>query len=326
MTEIPDLRPAWDLFPIENYMRYRSGMNVVNRSSLPIMASRGCPHSCTFCTSPQMWGYRYVVRTPEEIVREMEYFHRRYGNEHIVFTDLSMTIKRDWTIALARAIIDSDLKITWHFGPGTRTELMDVEVITLLKKSGLLKLSFVSESGSDETLKKIKKRVNLKRMFDSMRMAVRLGVSSRTTFIYGLPGQTFREALGSLWFAIKLACIGFDEVTITFFMPYPGSELHAELLKSGRIPDKISDPEGYERFLDSLDLHNLSSQTWGELSAGTLKAFFVLTHSAFLGLSFLLHPRKLVRIYRNLRQSRPVTNFEGILYNRFRKLAWPTSP
>ena len=307
--------PAWDLFPIEAYMRFRSGMSIVNRATLPIMASRGCPYACTFCTSPQMWGTQYLVRDPDEIVREMRHFHERYANDHFVFIDLATTIKRDWTIQLGQAIVDSHLKIGWHFGPGTRTEVMDAETIPLLQRAGLVKMGFASESGSEETLKKVHKRTNLARMLEAMRVTVKLRLPARTTFIFGFPGQSLRECVASLIFALRLAWIGFDEVTVLFFTPYPGSELHQELVRRRAIPDKVAEPARYEKFLEALDLHNLATRTWGERSALTLQAFYLATHGGFLVLSLLLHPRKLLRAFRNIRRRRPVTNFEGLIFN-----------
>ena len=47
--------PAWDLIPVENYMKEGHGFGVNRGRSMPIIATRGCPYRCTFCSSPSMW-------------------------------------------------------------------------------------------------------------------------------------------------------------------------------------------------------------------------------------------------------------------------------
>ena len=49
-------RPAWDLVPIESYLSAGAMTGVNFGRSMPILASRGCPYQCTFCSSPAMWG------------------------------------------------------------------------------------------------------------------------------------------------------------------------------------------------------------------------------------------------------------------------------
>jgi anaerobic magnesium-protoporphyrin IX monomethyl ester cyclase len=70
IEEIP--LPAWDLFPVESYNDHKIKWGVTERKSLPLMATRGCPYDCTFCSSPQMWGKRYSMRTAKHVADEME--------------------------------------------------------------------------------------------------------------------------------------------------------------------------------------------------------------------------------------------------------------
>jgi len=58
-------RPAWDLFPIERYIAGQFNHGVVRGRTMPILASRGCPYQCTFCSSPAMWTTKWSARRPE---------------------------------------------------------------------------------------------------------------------------------------------------------------------------------------------------------------------------------------------------------------------
>ena len=71
-------RPAWDLFPMDAYFRYRSFLGVDRGRSMPILATRGCPYECSFCSAPNMWTTRYHVREPVEIVDEIQSYVESY--------------------------------------------------------------------------------------------------------------------------------------------------------------------------------------------------------------------------------------------------------
>ncbi|SVD20131.1 uncharacterized protein METZ01_LOCUS372985, partial [marine metagenome] len=66
IEEIP--RPAWHLLPIEKYLDGEHSNHVNSGRSIPMLATRGCPYQCTFCSSPGMWTTRYYTRPPEDVV------------------------------------------------------------------------------------------------------------------------------------------------------------------------------------------------------------------------------------------------------------------
>ena len=66
-------RPAWHLLKPENYFIDNFAFGLSGGRNMPILATRGCPYQCTFCSSPSMWTTRYIMRKPEEIVDEIEW-------------------------------------------------------------------------------------------------------------------------------------------------------------------------------------------------------------------------------------------------------------
>ena len=46
---------------------------------MPIMASRGCPYQCTFCSNAHMWTTRYILRDIDDLVGEIKSYQKRYG-------------------------------------------------------------------------------------------------------------------------------------------------------------------------------------------------------------------------------------------------------
>ena len=162
-------QPAWHLVPIANYLDQELGYGVNRGRSMPIVATRGCPYQCTFCSSPTMWTTRWLARRPELVIEEIHEYMNRYDATNIDFYDLTAIIKKEWISEFCGQVLDRGMKFTWQLPSGTRSEAIDEEVSQLLYESGCRNLSYAPESGSEERLKEIKKKVDLKRMIVSMR-------------------------------------------------------------------------------------------------------------------------------------------------------------
>lgn len=64
--------PDWEGFPLSNYFKGHHGFGVTLGSrSMPILASRGCPYECTFCSSPLMWTTLWKSRNPQDVFDEI---------------------------------------------------------------------------------------------------------------------------------------------------------------------------------------------------------------------------------------------------------------
>jgi len=168
--------PAWDIMPIGNYMDRGLGHGITNQRSMPLLASRGCPYQCTFCSSPQMWTTRWVARTPKLVVDEMEMYIRAYNAENFDLYDLTAIIKKDWILAFAQEIIRRGLNIQYELPSGTRSEAIDRDVVEALRKSGCRQMNYAPETGSPERLLAIKKKVKIPRLLDSLENAVNGGL------------------------------------------------------------------------------------------------------------------------------------------------------
>src|ERR1700730_946713 len=214
--------PDWDSFPIEEYIA-RHQINGANMGrSMPLLATRGCPFQCTFCSNPGMWTQRWIPREPRLVADEMELYVRKYRVTNFDFQDLTSIIKRQWIIDFCRELIARDLRITWQMPSGTRADVFDAEVADLLYRSGCRALAFAPESGSPEILEKIKKRVNLDHMMEAMRIAVRRGFRLSCFIVVGFPDDTPATLHKSLQLVRKMAVLGVQDVAVSKFVPYPG--------------------------------------------------------------------------------------------------------
>ena len=64
--------PAWDLMPMENYLSRGLNYHIQRGRTIPILATRGCPYRCSFCSNPAMWCNFWGPRDPAKVVGEIE--------------------------------------------------------------------------------------------------------------------------------------------------------------------------------------------------------------------------------------------------------------
>ena len=200
--------PAWHLLPIEEYLDRHLGFGVDRGRSMPVLASRGCPYQCTFCSSPAMWTTRWNVRSVDDLLAELVHYQQVYRVDNFDFYDLTAIVKKSWIKEFCHTILDRRLKFTWQLPSGTRSEAIDAEVAPLLYAAGCRNLSYSPESGSPAVLKRIKKRIEPERMLDSMSASLRAGINVKCNIMLGFPGETWREAGQSLRFIARMAWRG----------------------------------------------------------------------------------------------------------------------
>lgn len=305
-------RPAWDLLPINNYLDQGVMSGIDFGRSMPIMASRGCPYRCTFCSNLDMWGTLWRARTPEDVLDEMKDYMARYQVTNFDFCDLTAIVKRDWIVRFCNLIIDQGLNITWQFPSGTRSEALDAEVTRLLYQSGCAFITYAPESGSDEMLERIKKKVDKGKMLASMRGAVQNGLNVKASFILGFPTETFSHVLGSYGFIVQLALAGIRDVSVFPFSPYPGSALFDLLIERGDI--ELNDEYFRSLVKGTAAIPGEDSRCYSEnYSVRMLRYYCLFGVGLFYATSFALRPLRLVQLARNLYLDRPATRLERAL-------------
>lgn len=293
LEQIP--RPAWHLFPLEEYLSRGLGHGVNRGRSIPMLATRGCPFQCTFCSSPAMWTTRYMTRSPADVVDEIEAHIAAYAISNVDFEDLTLVIKRSWILEFCRELERRNVRITYQLPSGTRSEALDREVLQALSRTGCRNITYAPESGSLRTLEHTKKKVHLDRMLDSMRVAAELGMIVKVNMIIGFPFEERRDIWDTLRFCMELAKVGVDDIPLYMFVPYPGSELYDELRSKGAIGEMNND---YFAALGFMDVSRTPS--FCAISSTELKLYRTLGMIAAMALAYLAHPSRLSRTLRNL--------------------------
>lgn len=278
--------PDWEIFPVEAYIDYASPHGAVRGRSMPMLATRGCPYQCTFCSSPQMWTTAWRARDAKLVIDEMVGLNERYAATDFHFEDLTAVVKRTWIVDFCKQLIDRGLRFTWQLPSGTRSEAIDEEVAGLMVRAGCRNFSYSIESGSVETLKIIKKRIHLDKVHESSRAAMRAGIRLQVNFILGFPHETWRHVLDTYKEMARCAWIGFHEFNCCAFSPLPNTEAFFELQETRGL--KATDDYYYGLFgyMDITDYRSWHPR-WGHKR---LRAMIYLAYAIFYGLNYTFRP------------------------------------
>jgi anaerobic magnesium-protoporphyrin IX monomethyl ester cyclase len=321
LQEVEDVpMPAWEYFPLDAYQKHGISYGVTRGvRSLPLMATRGCPYSCTFCSSPLMWTTRYYMRSPEHVVDEISYLKENFGITNFDFFDLTAIIKKDWIVRFAQALITRDLDITWQIPAGTRSEAIDREVAQYLYKSGCKNITYAPESGSPEILKAIKKKVTLSKMFQSIRYSYEEKLSIKINIIIGFPEEHHRHIWQTIWLLIKSSWYGVHDIAPGLFSPYPGSELFNRSVKNGEI-DVNSDDYFLSIFYAESFFDNRVYNH--HMHRYTLRFYLILYIVAFYSSNYLFRPQRLFYLMRNVITEKAQTRTEKALSDMLKRKAY----
>tara|TARA_Y100000590_G_scaffold114567_1_gene130564 strand:- start:476 stop:2041 length:1566 start_codon:yes stop_codon:yes gene_type:complete len=304
------LWPAWDLFPLETYLANGFGYGVNSGRSMPMLISRGCPYQCTFCSSPQMWTTKWQARKPDCVLDEMEHYIKKYKAQNFDFYDLTTIVRKDWIMEFCQKLIDKNWNITWQMPAGTRSEALDDETLGLMVASGQRNISYAPESGSKETLQKIKKKIKIDRMKQSIKSALSKKMNVKLNLMMGFPHETHKDIFQTLKFIKDAAVLGVHDAYVACFAPYPGSELFDELQKSGKI-SKMDD----EYFLNLTSysdlLHSYSYSP--HLSNRMLTIYRLGGMLMFYIISFTLHPKRIFTLFSNVKNKKEESRLDMAL-------------
>jgi anaerobic magnesium-protoporphyrin IX monomethyl ester cyclase len=267
LDELPP--PAWHLFP--------------KATIYPVMPSRGCRFHCNFCA--RVMGNSLRVKSPQNMVREMETVYNLYHPEEFHFHDEAFTGNMEATHQFLDLLIASGLskKIRWR--AETRVDLVDYELLKKMKQAGCCWVGFGVESGNQAILKATKKGITLDQAEKAVAWAKKAGLMTGSYFILGHPYETKETIKETLDFAAKLNT---STVAFGIMVPYPGTE----------IASMVEGHEGNYRLLssrwsdygkqvgDALELTNISRRTLERLQLlGYIK--FYLSHPSFSKLRLL---------------------------------------
>lgn len=222
--------PAYHLLDIKKY--HPPLGNYKQLPSMIMLTTRGCPGRCTFCYSG-IKEKNIRTRSAENIIAEIQYLKKHYGIKEISFYDDVFTLFKDKVRKLCQTLINEHYNITWTCM--TRINLVDEEILRLMKKAGCHQICYGIESADETILKNIQKDLNLAQARDVIAMTKRVGIRTRISLMFGNPGETEETMQKTINFALETNP---DIVMFNVATAYPGTEMHTWAKQHGLLTEK----------------------------------------------------------------------------------------
>ena len=313
-------RPAWDLVPLDKYWEHYPFFGVDRGRAMQVLGTRGCPYKCTFCSSPQMWTTKYVVREPEDVADEICEYAERYGVRNINFVDLTAATNRRWTLGLCDALEARGPDIDWQLPVGTRIEAIDREVLQRLWDTRCRNVTFAPESGSQRMLDVMDKRASLDKILQAIVDAREIGIRTTVNILIGHPEERRSDLAKSVRYLLKASWLGCSDTAVMMFAPYPGSADFQALIDSGR--HVIDDAAYYV----GLSRGSADHRSWNpHLTARQLRWMQLFMISSFYVVNWIRRPARSIAFVRSLLTSSEETYLDQMVRTKRRKTA-PIAP
>lgn len=189
-----------------------------------ILASRGCPFRCKFCTfslNPLGQKRTYSSRSVESVLRELETVEAEY----VIFSDDYFFVEPERTIAICKGIVERGLQR--HFIVNARLEVARrPKMLEAARAAGVKILLLGIESATDRILKQLNKGFTVEQVRKHMAVIRRFGFFNHGYFIYGNLGETEEEMMRIPSFAQELRL---DSITLSKLRAERFSPIHEDV-------------------------------------------------------------------------------------------------
>jgi len=238
--------------------KWRDGASTASdQYSVSMIASRGCPYAgnaCDYCYAAYL-GKLYRLRSPREVVDEMDYLKKRYGVAYIHFLDDLMMTDYRWALAFCKELRErrqkTGLDVTW--GCTCRANIIADEVLRARREGrpnfleqayevGMRQAGYGIESASPTILKAIDKSGQTPEKIEiAIRETQRVLGYADCSFMIASPGETRETVRETVEFCKK---VGLNPEVFFFTTAYPATKFWDLALEMGLIRKAVTGEKG----------------------------------------------------------------------------------
>ncbi|MBI2564751.1 B12-binding domain-containing radical SAM protein [Candidatus Woesearchaeota archaeon] len=223
---------------------------VLEKKSMNINTSRGCPHRCTFCINVVTKDLKYRPMSPERVVQQIEHLINNYDTQQIYFRDENFFVNSARAEKIFDLLIEKGIKRDFRFtcrADYFRKGIVHERLLEKMKKCGVYHFCFGIESGSETVLKKLKKDITKDDVILAVNMLKKYGIGGSFSFMTALPEESMEEVMETVNFIKEITrlypgfMVSYNGKKIAHpyinvngpqvFRPYPGGELYETVVK-----------------------------------------------------------------------------------------------
>jgi anaerobic magnesium-protoporphyrin IX monomethyl ester cyclase len=289
--------PAWDLVDIPRYREL--WLQHHGYYSMNMVTTRGCPYHCNWCAKP-IWGQRYNVRSPENVVAELKWLKQTFQPDHIWFADDIVGLKPGWLDAFADGVARESARVP--FKCLSRVDLLlRPGTIDALSRAGCGIVWVGAESGSQKILDAMEKGTRVEQIYQATRELRAAGIEVGFFLQFGYPGET-RDDI-ELTLRMVRECQP-DDIGMSVSYPLPGTRFH------DRVREQLTAKQNWE---DSEDLAMLYE---GPFTTEFYRQLHTVLHKEFRARKQWRELRQVAKAPRRLRRSH-LRNSASLVFNAF---------
>lgn len=257
-------------FPSRNVHRFQRYYTPASHGHLmtTMITSRGCPYNCKFCNVQK----KYRVRSIKNVIDEMQ-FCGKLGYKEIFFIDDTFNTTTERVTQLSEEILRRGFKVRW--GCKARCDNIDKEMLKIVRRAGCVRIHYGVETGMNEGLDSISKRMSLKTIREALTETRKAGIRTVAYFMIGSPHEKDKsDILKTIDFARGLPA---DFAVFSLLSPYPDATFYKEGAERGVI-----DNQYWQQFLHNPSANCELPTCWQEhFSKDELLGFLKIAHRKF---------------------------------------------
>jgi anaerobic magnesium-protoporphyrin IX monomethyl ester cyclase len=217
VNELP--LPAYHLLPMGKYY-----FAVLGRFAT-VIASRGCPHRCTFCSEWRFWGGRWRPRDPKMIGEELELLVRKYNMESIWFGDDCFNVSAELIQGICDEIRTRHLDFSWFYQGRADLLVEHQALLPLMRQTGNRMVQIGVEASTEQELKELNKSLTLDKVAEAVELLRKYDIVAQGLIIVGTRSDSADSIIHKVRYMQRL---DIDFPVFTMFTPFPGTGIYQE--------------------------------------------------------------------------------------------------
>jgi anaerobic magnesium-protoporphyrin IX monomethyl ester cyclase len=268
--------PAWDLVDVARYKEiwYRHH----GYYSMNVVTTRGCPYHCNWCAKP-IWGQHYSVRSPENVLTEIQWLRETYQPDHIWFVDDIFGLEPGWMSRFADLSKTREVRVPFKCLNRPDLLLRDGE-IEALRGAGCQIVWLGAESGSQRILDAMEKGTRVEQIYQAASQLQSAGIKTGFFLQFGYLGETRADIERTLQMVRDCQP---DDIGISVSYPLPGTKFYDQ------VKDQMNSRENWH---DSDDLAMLYR---GPFTTAFYRQLHRVLHKEFRATTYWAEIKRLLR-------------------------------
>ena len=225
--------PAFHLFPDVRFCRH-----------FPLELGRGCPFSCTFCSTNDFFRRNFRLKSPAQMIADMCRVRQTYGVNSFELVHDMFTVDRKRVVAFCEALLESKRKNpedAFIWGCSARTDCVDEELIALMAKAGCRGIFFGIETGSRRMQKIIDKGLELNDSAERVRSCDKYKINTAVSLMAGFPDETMDDLRDTAAFFVDSLRYDHADPQLSILAPLADTPIQKQHKDSLVLNDDVAD-------------------------------------------------------------------------------------